>query len=634
MPTFKNFTANVGQSTIPQGQRATADAFGGDVAKATEQLGGTGQKVAQQAQEHIIRKSLLETYRDAALLREKATRRLDELSQTGEPVNEQMEEFLQNELSEFQDTRSTERARQLAEQTSANIASDVLHNARAKDAEAAALAADQTVKATNQQNGVRLQSNPDILPVILDENKGLVESLEIPDNLKPALLRELNSVSAKNAIRGWNEIDPNLALEKLGKGEFDQWVDPDERATLKSRIETSIKQEKEVAAAKRVEIERQKKMESRAFGNELLVAAHSDDPEERLESADVQAAALKTFADGDPMLSAAMVNQLYTTVKERARVGSINSTQDALLFVADGVATGEVDTDDIDDLFAQGQLSASDWRLYRSAAEDGPPALRSVRKVTMQNISSFMGILPGMENMLSGFGVAETELIEHAMTREQELEKEGKSRLEYYTGGEFQRDARAVSRKFGLTRTQNNLQGQVDDLQPGEIMEVGGQRFRYNGGDKMEQDADGNFVNFDMVSPAEEGPDSAPLTPREVESTVDETTVELLRPIEVSAQRRMTEEERSIIRGKLKRIWALTNMIEPTPLANPGSGRATELAEQGAEFFEKASIAAKAVSDVASQVSGKVAMLTANAVLDEILEDLEKSAKRREQASQ
>jgi len=110
-----------------------------------------------------------------------------------------------------------------------------------------------------------------------------------------------------------------------------------------------------------------------------------------------------------------------------------------------------------------------------------------------------MGVMPELATMLPDFGIAKTELVEHALQREKELEKEGKSRLDYYTGGEFQKDARAIGSRYNLNTIQSDLRNEVTNLQPGAELDVGGQKFRYNGGDPLEQDAEGNFVNFDLI---------------------------------------------------------------------------------------------------------------------------------------
>lgn len=509
MARFKTFTAGPGQGGGIDTQRATGDAFGGAVAGAVEDLGKTGRQVAASIQEHQIRQSLIQTHKDAAILREQAVRKLDELRQTGQPVNEPMEEWLTDRMSEFQDTRGSESARTLAEQTAANIYSDILQVARTADARLIGEQTKETADAMSQTMGVVLQRSPEFLPDYLDEARQFVEATGIPENLKPALIRAISADLAKNAVRGWVELDPQQALERLEAGKFDDYLDPDTRDVLASRIQTRLDREKSQANADRIEAERIQTIKSEQAMNFALLQAYDDDPNKRLTKNAVDRLALETHPDGTPVINPSRLDHLYGVVENVTKGVTVTTAPATLVDVIPRLSAGTITPEEIDTLMADGKLSANDYKTLRSVAEEGTSQQQLVRRNALGSVTAYMGLDSFTAQAQPDVGPATVEAMNMALEREQEYKADGKNPADYYLDGTFAQDARMIGRKFNLFGMRGDAATQLIDAgtrEPGSVIDLGGQQFRFTGGDPDAVDEDGNFLNWELISPEEVTP--------------------------------------------------------------------------------------------------------------------------------
>lgn len=101
--------------------------------------------------------------------------------------------------------------------------------------------------------------------------------------------------------------------------------------------------------------------------------------------------------------------------------------------------------------------------------------------------------------MYPDYGPAVTEVLQHAMEQEAAYEKAGKNRLDYYTGGGFAKDAKAVGQKFSLIKVQAASQSVFANAKPGVPFDLNGAKVIWNGKDPTLKDSAGNYINLDLA---------------------------------------------------------------------------------------------------------------------------------------
>ncbi len=479
MGTFKNYTAQPGPNIVPASARANENDFGGRSAKELTNAGKALAKESSRILQANEQRDLINTYRDAAQSRERIRARLDELKLDGQPLADRTKEILEEETSAIRSDRETRRGRILADTTSANIRAASMHEARTHDVSLVNKAAKDASTQIMQSNGVILQQTPEVFLDIVSEQNNFVDELDIPPNLKTELKRQLNAEAAKNAARGYIELDPAGAKKLLADGELDEYIEADNKAVLMGQANTRIKGLAAEERIKEAEFTKQKSITSNTVMNDAIIAAHSSNPDEVLTASQVTELALQTHKDGDPVLTPAQVSGLYTIIENNAKIGSVSTSPDVALDVVSRLDS--ITPKELTEIMADPSrpMSGTDYERWMTKAKEGGSALKAVRGESLRNVPGTMGVPPVVAQMIPGFSKAYIEL--EALTRDRELEykEANKNPIDYYTDGSYEKDVMRIGRDLDLVTVGTEIRTSLEGLTEGDVING----FKYIGGD-------------------------------------------------------------------------------------------------------------------------------------------------------
>lgn len=509
MATFKQFTADLSQSGVPSGQQATPAAFGGLQARALGDLGATAQNVSRELEAENDRRDLMAQYTEAAQARERAVKKLDELKATGEPVSEKMGEFLNEELVKLRENRLTKKGRAAADIAIANISADIGHAARTTDIGLAAEKAKEDAVQLIASNGAVLQKHPDMLPGILEQQRQFVEAMNLPPQVKRAMLRELNEEAGKNAVRGWISLDPYETEKMINEGKFDDVLKPDTRAALLGAAKTEQRAIETEKRLQRIEADRIKKEANERLMNDALLLAHDPDkPMQEKVSTIRQLAAQQKL---EPAQTSLLLNYLEKIATEKRIVTDPGVGIDVVTRIANNALTES----ELINLALTKNISLNDFERWMERVKEGSTALKSVRGESLRNVPGLMNVPPQLSQLMPQFGKVFIELEGLTREREQEFRAAGKNPLDYYRDGDYEKDVRKLGQQAGIVPI-------PPELEIGTVMNG----WKYIGGDRREQSS------------------WAPATSTEVQSFEqkqkghpNESANELMQAIERAAQR-------------------------------------------------------------------------------------------------
>ena len=385
MPIFRNYTAQTSPAGAPQGRAGSSVDFGGESGEAMERAGRQGMQTSQSLLEAQERRDVLQQHRDAAQVRLRISEQLEEMRQSGDPIGDKAQELLEKELSPLQEARTTRRGRLMAQQQSSVIAGEMLAVAREYDASLAGEQAESAVKEAQEANGILLQKNPTLFENILAEHKLMVESLNVQDAVKDALLQDANRTAAINAARGVIRLSPSTAKEVIEQqGKFDAYLTPDDRKQLLGEIDTAER-------AQRIEQERLKKQakaqEAAALEdtqNDLL----SDFAQGGLTTEQILNSNLKPFGSGSKSQFLAMVNRANEEPEEGFKTDPALFQQLwSRIHLPDGHPNKLTDENELNAYFGNG-LTVSDVNTLRTEVQGGKTIEGSVENELKDNVAT------------------------------------------------------------------------------------------------------------------------------------------------------------------------------------------------------------------------------------------------------
>lgn len=499
MPVFRRFTADLPGAPVGT-PRATPSAFGGDTAAALQGLGRQGREIGQQLVQVAEMRDKREAQVQLAKLRAAASGKLDELKQKGEPITEEFGQFLNAELQELQDGRSTMEGLSIVQRQGANLSAELMRVARHRDAELAGEIAQNHVDEKLQADGNALQQTPEVLPLVLDENREFVETLDIPKPQKDAVLREMNSRAAVNSVRGWIDLDPAMAEEKLQSGQFDPHLTPDQRDSLIGNARTRQRALETQHRAERAEFERRKELTTERTISDILLGVHATEEGERVTTADILARSEQRFEDGEPVIPPSWTIRLLEYKEQQAQGGNIRTDMDTTLWYF-----RNKDSLSRQDLLERAtspdsSIAANDLERWIGQVEEGDTPLRSARSTFLKNAPLMAGVSPfAFEGEEHAKFQLKIDIL--AQEREQEYRDDGKNPLQYYKSGEALQDAVDIAEETGLVNEEARIESRLRALQGDrqvrgqfelgqqEMDQATGKPILYIGGDPTSEDS-------------------------------------------------------------------------------------------------------------------------------------------------
>ena len=244
MPKLKTFSADLSPGSINSGERAQASPVGGAIADLGQSMSKTSDYLLAEQE----RTDAQNAYTELAQARQQAIQKLDELQQAGKPASGEMQNVLDAAVQDVRQNRTTKYGLSIVDHSAANMIADIGHSARMADAQLAGQQAKEQMASMVNANGDVLQRDPSLLSTITQEQEIVVDHLTgLTPEQRTTIKRQMNQEAAKNAVRGWIAIDPKQAGDRLNKGEWDKFLEPDAKAALIANAEAQVRSDESQA---------------------------------------------------------------------------------------------------------------------------------------------------------------------------------------------------------------------------------------------------------------------------------------------------------------------------------------------------------------------------------------------------
>lgn len=305
MPRIREYTSQVSQSGPFQVRQASAEDFGaargrglqnlGRIMGQVGQIGRQLERRAEQAEVSDLNAKMSKSFADFSTQWQEALR----TATPGDPeiVTRFMKDF-DDHMGKIQENIGTRAGELYFKKSSASLRSQFLRTTMAGQAELAGAKAKQDYKSSLSNRASGLLNDPSSFgQTLADQSEAidlLVESHGLSTTQANAFKMESQTELAKSAIRGWIDLDPELAKDQLEKGEWDKYIGGDLKHQLFREAEQTIR-------AKETELERQRREQERLLDekqkltqNELLTKLSKN----QLTIQDVLASDLDPFGSG------------------------------------------------------------------------------------------------------------------------------------------------------------------------------------------------------------------------------------------------------------------------------------------------------------------------------------------------
>ena len=404
MARFQQFTADLGQTPVGGSRRATAADFGGMEGAALAQLGQAGNALADNMVRRQEDNSLLIAQRDAAALRERMLRRIDELQKEGQPLTERVMEDLESELQAFQEGAGSNRALLWAQRESEVLRASVGATARKVDSVLAGQIAQNLVHDKVQADGVALQSEPDMFMEVMESYEEFVDALDVPEQMKPGLLRQMQGQAAKQAIRGRARQDANLAKALVQGGQFDQFIDPDERNTLLNDIDRRIRALDVERDRLDAEARQRRAIESDRMFSDLVIQVHTGE----IGATELIEAGQQEHDDGSRMISGRELDFLLKGMEARSSGESIQTPHSVRVDVLDRM--NSITEEELVALAREGDVSGPDLERWLNVVRGRDNPLGNLRASAIRNLPENLGVASWQKQFMPILGKVEMDM--------------------------------------------------------------------------------------------------------------------------------------------------------------------------------------------------------------------------------
>lgn len=372
--------------------------------------------------------------KDAAIVRQQAIEKLDELRQSGKPIIESFTNYLNGAMDGARENRTTRVGQQLWDTHAAHMVADLGHSARLLDADREGQNAKNDVKQTLDANGITLQRDPTLLQRVQQENHDSVMGLNIPIQLKQELILHADAEAAKNAAQGWIMIDPHGAKDRLNNRDdiMSTMLTADERFMLLARADSKIRSDEEAQRVAFAQRAQQAKLKNDQIMNDLLVRMHRG----ALATTEVDKLSQTLDSDGRPAIEPQQVDHIYNYMEREAKEGPARTKPEWAGHVIMRILNETITPEEIIQLGIERKISTPDAERWALHAGEGRSALKAMRAQAVKAASVQFGIYPGLE----GFAGPEAQqaranYLNYLGDQEAALRKAGKPATDFYTEG-------------------------------------------------------------------------------------------------------------------------------------------------------------------------------------------------------
>ncbi len=223
-----------------QNLNSNADLMGSGLGKSVERLGGAVMNVAEANYKRQAQNEVSDLSAKFSEARAEWSVRIDEETRNGTINTDKVSQEYQDSLSKLADGIETTEGQDFFNRQSAGLGGFVLKNSARGQAAVAGAKAEESIKTTVQNNANTLMGDPSHFQEIYDSNIHAIDAQTelgtIPaaqaDKLKASIGKELSL----STVVGWAQLNPDFAEKKLNSGDFDKYLDSDNKRQMFSYI--------------------------------------------------------------------------------------------------------------------------------------------------------------------------------------------------------------------------------------------------------------------------------------------------------------------------------------------------------------------------------------------------------------
>lgn len=202
------------------------------------------------------------------------TQRVADDVQKGEIDTQKIDQDYGDAVNKMNENISTHEGRQFFDRQSSRLRGYVLSSAARGQAAVAGQRAENDWRIALNGNGNALQTDPtgfkDIYDASLEAIDAQVQTGAMPAKIADKFKIETGTELAKAAVRGYANMNPDVAEKRLNSGEFDQYLTPDTKAQMQGYIHAQKAAEEIDLRRRQVADEKFKKLRSEAWQQESL----------------------------------------------------------------------------------------------------------------------------------------------------------------------------------------------------------------------------------------------------------------------------------------------------------------------------------------------------------------------------
>lgn len=303
MPVIKEYgDAKVGTPGAIKQPQYTADQLGAAEGAALVQAGQAVQGAARTVAKRIDQENTSEITTKVTEANANLAVDLQNVIRTAKPGDkkafEDYNKRVEETLAKIGEEASTEGARSFYAEASTRIKGQLYKTSMDGQAELAGLAAVNHYESTLNNLSAATMAAPDSVQLQRDLHKQAVENLvlneQLPRSKAEELLQRGDTALVTANIRGWAELNPTYAKQKLKSGEFDKELGAEGKLRLDGEIDQAIRAKEIDAERRRAAQERALKESQRVTQNDLLQGL----VDKKLTTQDIMRSNLDAFGSG------------------------------------------------------------------------------------------------------------------------------------------------------------------------------------------------------------------------------------------------------------------------------------------------------------------------------------------------
>jgi len=368
MPVIREYRSQVRAPGPGENFRVSPDQLGAQEGRALEGLGNVVQGVAQTVAKRIEQENTGDITAKVTKANADLAIDLQQTIRTAEPGdNEAFDNYnkrVEDTLGKIGEDASTPAARQFHLEASERIKGQLFKTSAQGQADLAGVKAVNDYTSTINSLSSALIADPSSLELQKSLHSSAIDNLvnsgQLPKSDALKLKTDGEKSLAKSTIRGWAELNPDYAKEKLKSGEFDKDLGADLKVQLFGEIDQAVRA-KEIEQERRLkEQERVAKVQQQQTQNNFLVSL----VDKKLTTKEVLSSNLDAFGSGS---KEQFIQMLKTANSSESRLQTDGGTMISLfrrIHLPDGDPKKLVDENDLNGFFGNG-LSMVDLNRLR-----------------------------------------------------------------------------------------------------------------------------------------------------------------------------------------------------------------------------------------------------------------------------